>query len=125
MTILSEILEKMKSEGKSNLDQMRELCDEIMKEEKDSISHQTNCPLGPNIFLALEVPGRNIKEVAYLSLERESEDLYLSVLYTVSITQANNPNAGLKRQKVWEIEDHRPEKILTEYAKQYKYLRGE
>lgn len=125
MTILRELIEQMKSDKKDNLQQIRELCDRIAEEEKRNIEHDSHLPFGPNIFLALEVPGRNTKEVAYLTLERETPDLYLAVLYTIPLLQLRMPDSGVKRQRVWEIEDHRPEKILTEYAKHYKYLRGE
>ena len=125
VTILRELIEKMKEDKKDDLQQITELCDRIKKEEEESITHHDHLPKGPNIFLALEVPGRTVKEVAYLTLERESEDLYLAVLYTIPITQTRKPDASVKKQRVWEIEDHRPEKILTEYAKQFKYLRGE
>lgn len=122
MTILSELIEKMKDDEKGNLQQIVELCDQIHEEEKENIKHHDHIPKGPNIFLVLEVPGRTIKEIGYLTLERESENLYLTVLYTIS---TQHVNATIKKQKVWEIDDHRPEKILTEYAKKYKYLRGE
>jgi len=125
VTILSELIEKMKDDEKSNLQQISELCDQINEEEKGNIQHHDHLPKGPNIFLSLEVPGRTVKEVAYLTLERESEDLYLAVLYTIPILQTRNPDSSTKKQRVWEIENHRPEKILTEYAKKYKYLRGE
>jgi len=120
--LLQDIIENMNKDEKDKLQQIRELCDQISEEE--TIEHESKLPAGPNIFLSLEVPGRNDKEVAYLTLERESEDLYLAVLYTIATTQLSNPDSGLKRQRVWTIEDHRPEKILTEYAKQYKFLRG-
>lgn len=125
MTILRELIQKMKEEEKDDLQQIRELCDQILEEENKTIEHSDNLPVGPNIFLALEVPGRTDKEIAYLTLERETENVYITALYTISTIQLSNPDSGLKRQRVWAIEDHRPEKILTEYAKQYKYIRGE
>lgn len=118
MGILRELLGEL--EGDNNADKIRELCDRIAEEEKRNIENFTILPQGPNIFLALEVPGRIRNEIAFLTLERESEDKYLLVLYTV-IGKTSN----LKRQKVWEVDDHRPEKILTDYTKQYKFLRGE
>jgi len=123
VTILQKILSEIESED--DTEKMRQLCDEIHKEELPNVEHSTYLPSGPNTFLSLEVPGRNAKEIAFLALERESADLYLAVLYTLSHAQLRNPDAGLKKQKVWEIEDNRPEKILTSYAKTYKYLRGE
>lgn len=123
MGILQTLISELKT--KDLTQQVRELCDRIAKEEKESIQHDHFLPEGPNIFLSLEVPGRSKKEVAYLTLERESEDTYLTVLYTIPVVKMRRPDSSLKRQKVWEINDHRPEKILTEYAKVIKLLRGE
>jgi hypothetical protein len=117
--ILQEILKEIK--GEDNTETIRKLCDQITIEEKKNIKNYLSLPKGPNIFLALEVPGRTGKEIAFLILERESEDKYLSVLYTILKIR----DRRLKRQMVWEINDHRPEKILTEYVKKYKFLRGE
>lgn len=123
MGILSNLLSEIKSTDKTQ--QIREICDRIEKEERGSHKHPERLPKGPNIFLALEVPGRRKREVAYLALERESEDLYISVLYTIPVSKLRDVDTGLKRQKAWQIHDHRPEKILTEYAKINKFLRGE
>lgn len=123
MRILKQLLDELKTED--NTQQVRELCDKISKEEYNPDGHIDHLPIGPNIFLSLEVPGRSTKEIAFLTLERESEDLYLAVLYTIPLLHTRMPESTLKRQRVWEIKDHRPEKILTAYAKQYKYLRGE
>jgi hypothetical protein len=101
------------------------MCDEIQKEEtagkEDDIA-----PKGPNIFISLEVPGRTKKEIAFLTLERESPSKYLVVLYTTLKSQLQTmDDISLKRRKVWEIEEIRPEKILTFYAKHFKYMKGE
>lgn len=125
MTLLREIIESMTKDKKDILQQIRELCDRIAKEEKENIVHDSHLPVGPNVLLSLEVPGRTDKEVAYLTLERESEDMYFAGLYTIPLLQTRMPETSVKRQKVWTIEDHRPEKILTEFAKKYKFLRGE
>lgn len=127
MTILSEILKEIKSDD--SLEKIRILCDQIFEEEKENIKHLSILPKGPNIFLCLEVPGRIKDEIAFLALERESENLYLAVLFVTSKKEfkkaAANEEYSMKRQRVWQISDHRPEKILTEYAKRYKFLRGE
>jgi len=125
VSLLRTIIEQMEKDGKDNLQKIRELCDQISKEEAENITHETHLPKGPNIILALEVPGRTSKEVAYLTLEREGPALFLACLYTIPLLQIRMPDSSLKRQKVWTIEEERPEKILTEYAKKYKFLRGE
>jgi len=117
--ILKELLNELKEDN--DTDKIRQICDQLAEEEKKNIQNDTIIPKGPNIFLSLEVPGRMRNEIAFLTLERESEDKYLLVLYTI----IKRSGSRMKRQKVWEVDDHRPEKILTEYAKQYKFLRGE
>ena len=126
MGILREILKEMKTED--NLEKIRTICDEIIKEEEDNIQHPEILPKGPNLFIVLEVPGRVKGEIAFLALERESEDLWLSVLFITTekdyaFREKNDPS--IKRTRVWQIADHRPEKVLTEFAKRYKFLRGE
>jgi hypothetical protein len=121
-TLLNEI------EGDNNLEKMRQMCDKIAEEEKMNITHQQILPKGPNLFIVLEVPGRISEEIAFLALERESENIWLAVLFTTTVKEfklrEENP-PSIKRQRVWEINDSRPEIILTEYAKRYKFLRGE
>jgi hypothetical protein len=125
--ILQKVLEEIKSDD--NLEKIRILCDQIFDQEKASIEHIRILPKGPNLLLVLEVPGRIKSEIAFLALERESEDLYLSVLFTTNKEELqktkNQGSPSIKRQRVWQINDHRPEQILTEYAKRYKFLRGE
>lgn len=125
MTILGDIIKEL--EPDNNLEALMFLCDQIFEEEKDNIEHIDILPKGPNIFLSLEVPGRMNNEVAFLSLERESESVYLAVMFVIDkklLEVKETEEISLKRQKIWEINDHRPEKILTEYAKKYKLLRG-
>jgi hypothetical protein len=123
LTLLQETIKNLKSDD--DAEKIKLLCDQISKEEKEFIDHPERLPYGPNIFLSLEVPGRMSQEVAYLTLEREGVDFYLAVLYTLPLSQIKNVDVGVKKQRVWQIEDHRPEKVLTGYAKVIKYLRGE
>ena len=117
MGILQTLIKELKTDDR--LQQIRELCDQIQREEASNILHPEKLLKGPNIFLSLEVPGRYKKEIGCLSLIREFEEEYV-VVYSTSL-EIHMP----KRQKVWEINDYRPEKILTTYAKIYKHLRGE
>jgi len=123
MTLLRTIISELKTDDKT--EQIRQLCDRIKQEEEETILHPEALPQGPNIFLSLEVPGQTKNNISYLTLERESEDLYLAVLYNLSIAQYNKQNYSIRKIKVLAIEDHRPEKILTEYVKTYKHLIGE
>ena len=123
MTILNKLLSEIKSDD--NTEQIRILCDKIAEEEKKNVRNGKLLPKGPNIFLSLEVPGRNSKELAFLTLERESEDKYLSVLYTIPTFKLAVGDEALKRRKVWPIDDHRAQKVLSSFAKTYKFLRGE
>lgn len=125
MGILKKLLNEINSDDA--LEKVRILCDQIFEQEKDNIEHITILPKGPNIFITLEVPGRTQGEIAFLALERESKDVYLAVLFVTRVKemQKNPESPSLKRQRIWVINDHRPEQILTGYAKQYKFLRGE
>lgn len=128
MTILKKLLEEIKSDD--NLEKIRILCDQIFEQEKANIDYITILPKGPNLLLVLGVPGRIKGEIAFLALERESEELYLAVLFVTTKREyqragGKNESPSIKRQRVWEIRDHRPEQILTDYAKRYKFLRGE
>lgn len=125
MGILKELLSEIKTG--TDTDKIREICDEIFEQEKKNNEHALLLPKGPNIFLSLEVPGRNQSEIAFLCLERESEDTYLLVLFVINRSQLfkENETITMKKQKVLEINEHKPDRILTKYAQQYKYLRGE
>lgn len=125
MTILKQILDEIKTDD--NTQKIRELCDKIQEEENQNNKYDNMKPKGPNIFLSLEVPGRTTKEIAYLTLERDSPTTsYVVVLYTLPKSEFHTMgDASLKRRKVWTIDDHRPEKILTFYAKHFKYMKGE
>jgi hypothetical protein len=122
MTILKQILDEIKTDDKT--EKLRQLCDKIQIEETGGKEDKI-APKGPNILLSLEVPGRTVKDIAFLTLERESNSKYLVILQTMLKSQLVNEDASLKRRKFWEIEDNRPEKILTFYAEKLKYLKGE
>lgn len=123
MTILAKILSEIKTED--DVEKVRMLCDQINKEEYPNIEVPVRLPSGPNIFLALQVPGRRQKEIAYLTLEREFGNKFVIVFYTLNAIDISNQDVALKRQMAFPIEDERPEKILTSFAKTYKHYRGE
>jgi len=124
MNILRELLNEIKTDD--NLEKIRILCDQIFEEEKPNQKYPEKRPVGPNLFLVLEVPGSLQNEIGFLGLERESEGVYLVILFTSSQINIDSEFPHIiKRKKVWEINDDRPEKILTTYAKHYKILIGE
>lgn len=127
MAILREILVKLKEHPLTQ--QVRTLCSLILEEEGKGMPFLEYGPKGPNIFLCLEIPGHTTKHIGFLTLEREEEELYLAVFWTIerSMIIPGDPENTLpaRKRKVWEIKDHRAEKILTEYAMRFKQLRGE
>ncbi len=131
MGILDLLLEEIGT--KDLTQQVRELCDQIFEEEKDKMEHIDYLVTGPNIFISLEVPGRHNKEVAFLTLEREYEEVYIASLWTWNKSEialyemklATIPLGPPKKQKTWIINENKAKKILTEYAKIVKTLRGE
>jgi hypothetical protein len=117
MPILNELIQMT---SKSELDeQVKHICDEIMKEERPKFANPFDEPVGSNIFLAVQFPDK--KYVSFLCLEREAKEKYI-------VSQWSRLNNGtiLKRKKVWEVVDlGKAEKILKFYAETLKYVRGE
>lgn len=125
MEIIEQLLKEVKS---SNLDdQVTELCDCIFEEEKNRIEYSQYIPKGPNIFLALEVPGTIQKEIAFICLEREFKEKYIITLWTGFLPKLlSDESEKLKKVRTWSIDEFKqPAKILKEYAKIMKYMKGE
>ena len=103
------------------------LCDEVYKEQSSDQKHEKWQPIGPNTFLCLEIPGKTKRQVGFLALEREAEDRYVCIFKTLNLLDLKKVGEEPKitRQQTWEINQSDPKKILTEYAKHYKFLRGE
>lgn len=127
MGILQELLKEIKSDDITQ--RIREICDTIYEEESPNFLYPNQEPQGTNVFLALEVPGRYTKEIGYLTLERQSEELYVAIFHTLDINRIDKDNPETtpmaRRQKVWEIDENKAEKILMKFAKICKMLRGE
>lgn len=127
MTILEDIIKEIKTSDLT--EQVRTICEEIYNEEKSNFKFPEVEPIGSNIFLSIEIPGKTNKEVGYLSLEREGEEEYVAVFSTIEtkrIIKGDYENSpSLRRQKTWEINENKAEKIITKFAKIYKSLRGE
>jgi len=131
MGILEDIITELPSDNL--IEQLHMIATKIIEEESDNFHFDKRIldyfSEGPNTLLTLEVPGRNKKEVGFISLEREGKEAYLIIFSTLPLTEIDtkNPDEALlpKRQRVWEVKDHRSIKIMTEFAKKVKYLRGE
>jgi hypothetical protein len=123
------IIETLLASIKSNelTQQVREICDQIMEQEKSKQMYPELAPKGSTVFLCVETPGRNDKEIGFLSLEREDEESYVIVYQTIEKFRINNEkeNPPPRRRKVWLINEAKAEKILITYAKKLKMLRGE
>ena len=117
MSIIDELLEEYKE---SDLDvQVHALCEEIFEEEKDNINHMEDLPEGSNIFLALEVPPINKKEVNFITLERDEPNKYF-----VGIWRLDSKGHNTIRFKSIDITHDKPKLILREFALQLNYLKG-
>jgi len=75
MSILESLLSEIKTPDLTQ--QVREICDKIQKEEATKQKWNKIAPKGSLVFLSLEVPGRNAKEVGFLTLEREDVERYI------------------------------------------------
>lgn len=129
MGIIDLLLKEIDTKNSDMTEQMHQLCDKIMEQEKDKSKYQVLAPKGGLVFLALETLGRNDNEIAFLTLEREDEDKYIAVYYSLEKERINEENLEdtipLRRRRVWEINEFKPKKILTQYAIKLKFLRGE
>lgn len=127
MGILKILLEEIKTSDMTQ--QIREICDQIMEQEKKNLQYSDLVPKGTTIFLSVEVPGRNTKEIGFLTLEREDEERYVAVYHTLEKHRINldNPDDMIppRRRKIWLIDENKAEKILMQFAKKLKMLRGE
>lgn len=127
MGILEILLSEIKSPDLTQ--QVREICDKIMNQEKELQKYSKLAPSGPTVFLSLEAPGRNDKEIGFLTLEREDEETYIIVYHTIEKYRIDEKDIEKsitpRRRKTWVINEVKAEKILTNYAKKLKMLRGD
>ena len=101
---------------------IRELCDIIMREELPKMKNMNKAPKGPNKFLILEVPGFLKRDIGFLTLEREAEEDYIGVFWTLRLGKAD---AYPKKVKVHKVEGNSAKKIMYQFAKLVKFYRGE
>lgn len=118
MSLLVAVLSKV---DKLDLDsQMKIICDELQAEiDKDGVNPDR--PIGPNIFLSMNVPGITNKDLCFLCLEREEKGKYIVSLWSKQkdrITQC-------KRTKVIPITSNKAEEILNIFASNVSYMKGE
>ena len=129
-TCIDEMVQELKT---SDLDtQVKEICDKIFTEEKDNFTHFDYVLKGPNIFLCLEVPGRTKKEIAFVCLEREYVETYVISLWTIfepkigeMKDKEGNDVIPYRKINTWTIKEDESNKILMEYAKIIKLMKGE
>ncbi len=123
MTILEDIIKEF---GENDLTiQVKKICQKIDIEENKKCKHPEKLPTGPNTFLSIEIPSIKKNEISYVSLEREGEESYLIVLWSLYKKFYIDETKNLKKIKVWEINENKAEKILIQFAKTVKLLRGE
>lgn len=125
MGILKALLSEIKDSDLTS--QVRIICDQIMAEEEPKFKYPKLAPKGPRIFLTVEVPGNNNKEIGFLSLEREDEEVYVAIYSTLEKNRIADPiedTVPPRRKKIWVIDENKAEKILTKFAVKLKMLRG-
>lgn len=119
-TTLDKLIAELDSSDMTQ--QIREMCDIIMDEETPKNKFTEYAPKGPNKFLILEVQGFLKKEIGFLTLERESEEDYVGVLWTFRLDKKDKPP---RKSKVHKIEGNTAKKIIYQFAKLVKFYRGE
>jgi hypothetical protein len=123
MTVLTELLRDIKD--RDEVEQVRIICDQIKDEEQKNNKNQHLMPRGPNILLCLEVPGRTQKEYAFLTLERDPAQEYIMRLWTVEVRKAKEMPPPIRVVWVERIREDKPKRVMKEYAKAYKFYKGE
>lgn len=119
MSIIDELLDTW--EKSSDDEQLRILCDQITKEEIKNPDEYEG-PVGANVFLSLPVIEiRESKHENYICLEREAQNKYIVSHWSCLSNTVTSP----KRQKVWEIKQEVPKKILKEFVERMQFLKGE
>jgi len=120
MSLLDQLLSELTT--KEEVERLRELCDKISDDE--ALEHKEVAPLGPRVFLCINVPGRNNKEIGFLTLEQESLESYVLVYHVLNKIQLVNKEAVPKRVRVWEVNEFKPKKVIKEFLEVAKMLRG-
>lgn len=125
--ILDELLKEI-PESDTTV-QIREICKRIWDQEKQNIKHTKALPDGANVFIALEVTPRAKGEISFVTLERDPLEEFISVYYTVKLNEYRKGPQEMpiipKRVKSHTIKEHKPKKIIGEFAKLVKFYRGE
>ena len=113
--IIDEIIENLEE---NEVDfQLREVCDQIQKEEdentnaleKDENGNYIR-PQGPNMFLIIPCQGSIKGSEAFLILERDFPgEFNASLWYRKENT--------FYRGKYWNIREHKPKKIISEFSR--------
>ena len=130
MGILEDIIDELPSDELT--EQLHMIAAKIVEEDTPNFYYDKRildyASIGPNVILILEVPGRYKKEVGFISLEREGKETFLVIFSTLSKSELEkepDDASSPKRQRVWAVNDHRASKIIAEFARQVKFLRGE
>ena len=119
-TTLDKIISEIPASDMTQV--IREMCDVIMREELPKMKNISEAPKGPNKFLILEVPGFLKREIGFITLEREAEEDYIGVYWTLRLGKAN---AHPMKVKVHKVEGNSAKKIMYQFAKLVKFYRGE
>ena len=124
MSMLDDILEKTKSLPVD--EQLKQICDQIQEEEQKKFNEGVldDMPVGPNIFLSIQVPGITGKETCFVCLEREFPGQYITGLWSKVINKNKENKKPIKRTRVWEIKETSAKKILESYAKILTFMKG-
>jgi len=116
------IIESLMAEIKSNEtdEQVKEICDKIFEEEQGKIKSIDSIPIGPNIFLSLEVKANSDEIARFICLEREASKTYI---VTTWIKRTEGGVAHRIRAKECKFDDTK--RIMRFYAENVKFINGE
>ena len=123
MEILKQLLDNIVTPNADLTQQITEICDKITEEESSKVNYPELLPQGSNVFLSLEISGRYNTEIGFITLEREDVEKYIVVYHTLEKSRIDKENPiSPRRRKVWEINEHKANKILIKFATILKML---
>jgi len=112
--ILDSLIEDFKD---SDMDtQLKKICDNIYEEEKISLKNPDLEPKGPNTFLSIQMPNQG-DTIQFLTLERIMDKEYVVCLW-------KGKDRILKNKTIDIRQNSDVKKILKEFARHYKIMKG-
>jgi len=112
-SILDSLIEDFKENDVDT--QLKKICDKIYEEEKISLKDPDLEPKGSNVFLSIQMPSEG-DIIKFLTLERFMDKEYVACLW--------KGKDKLIKSRTIDIRQNDVKKILKEFSRHYKIMKG-